>query len=128
MCRKVLVGKIDMAKDGTNRGGARKGAGRPTGIHTPYSKDTIDRFRARIQTNQIIDRLNKIALGDIPLDKGDGPMVTAAVALLRKTVPDQASVEHSGEIATTKVIRSPSVADTAKTWAAEHVPEGHTEH
>ena len=37
------------------------------------------------------------------------------------------AIEVSGEIAS-KVIRSPSVSDTAKSWATEHVPEQHTEH
>jgi hypothetical protein len=54
--------------------------------------------------------------------------VTAALGLLRKVMPDTAQVEHSGEIISSKVIRSPAVSDTAKAWSAEHVPEQHTEH
>jgi hypothetical protein len=107
------------------RGGARTGAGRPIGTGVSFSRETIDRIRAKIQTDKLIQRLEDLACGAIEMPPH---AVTAALGLLRKVMPDTATVEHSGEIATTKVIRSPSVNDTAKAWAAEHVPEQHTEH
>jgi hypothetical protein len=106
-------------------GGSRSGAGRPKGIHTQFSRETIDRFRSRIQVDMLLRRLEGLADGSVEMPPH---AVTAALGLLRKVMPDTATVEHSGEIATTKVIRSPSVNDTAKAWAAEHVPEQHTEH
>lgn len=113
------------AKDGTNRGGARQGAGRPKGVTTVWTREQADRFRARIQTDMLIQRLSGLASGTLEMPPH---AVTAALGLLRKVMPDQAAVEHSGEIATPSVIRAPGVADTAKDWADTHIPEQHTEH
>ena len=106
-------------------GGARRGAGRPDGIHTKLSPHAIERLKSRIQVDMILRRLHGLLDGTTELPPH---AVTAGLGLLRKVMPDTAAVEHSGEISTTKVIRSPAVADTAKAWSAEHVPEGHTEH
>jgi len=54
--------------------------------------------------------------------------VAATVAILdRGWGKAVQAVEVSGEIAS-KVIRSPSVSETAKDWAADHVPDHMTEH
>jgi hypothetical protein len=106
-------------------GGARSGAGRPKGIHTQFSRETIDKFRARIQVDMLLRRLEGLADGTVEMPPH---AVTAALGLLRKVMPDTAQVEHSGEVAVSKVIRSPAVSDTAKTWAENHVPAHMTEH
>ena len=38
------------------------------------------------------------------------------------------SIQHAGEITTTKVIRSPAISTSAKDWSDQHVPEHMTEH
>ena len=38
------------------------------------------------------------------------------------------SVQHSGEITTTKVIRAPILTPTVEEWTQEHVPKQFTEH
>ena len=106
-------------------GGARTGAGRPKGIHTSLSKDSIERMRQRIQTDTIIQRLTNLLNGEAEMPPH---AVTAALGLLRKVLPDMAQVEHSGEVLTTKVIRAPDVTKTAAAWTAQHVPAQHTEH
>lgn len=106
-------------------GGARSGAGRHPGPGKSFSRETIDRLRARIQVEKITQRLEALTLGEIEMPPH---AVTAALGLLRKVMPDTAQVEHSGEIISSKVIRSPAVSQTAKDWAAEHVPEGQMEH
>jgi hypothetical protein len=106
-------------------GGSRSGAGRPKGITTHFNRETINKFRDRIQVESILQRLEGLVTGTVEMPPH---AVTAALGLLRKVMPDTAQVEHSGEIISSKVIRSPAVSDTAKAWSAEHVPEQHTEH
>ena len=105
------------------RGGARKGAGRPHGVTTVWTPEQVDRFRARIQTDQIIQRLNAVATGEITSeDKSFSASITAALGLLKKVVPDTTQVEHKGEIAH-YVARVPNVAETADQWQEQHTPE-----
>jgi hypothetical protein len=56
-----------------------------------------DETRAKIQTSQIINRLTSHVLGEVDMPAS---AVTAALGLLRKTIPDLTAVSHSGEIAT----------------------------
>jgi hypothetical protein len=77
-------------------GGKREGAGRKhIGMPNPR---TIKEFQDKIKTTWILKKLEE------HIKCPEGTMVpsavTAAVALLRKVLPDLASVEHSGEIAT----------------------------
>ena len=53
-----------------------------------------ERTRAKIQTSQIINRLEKLVNGEVDMT---GPAVTAALGLLKKTLPDLSSVEVSGD-------------------------------
>lgn len=76
--------------------------------------------RAKIQAGNIITRLTMFINGEI---KMEAAQVTAALGLLKKSLPDLTSVEHSGEIATVNVIRAPAVVTSAKAWAEQHVPE-----
>lgn len=49
--------------------------------------------------------------------------LTAAKILLAKAMPDLQSVEISGEISTSKVIRAPELSDTNEDWINHHVPQ-----
>ena len=82
--------------------------------------------RLKIQAGNIIHRLNLLIAGEIEMPPH---AVTAALGLLKKTLPDLTSLEHSGEITTTKVIRAPALSNSAEAWVEEHVPAEHrTEH
>ena len=48
--------------------------------------------RAKIQTTQIINRLHKLVMGDVEMKP---TQVTAALGLLKKTLPDLSAVEMS---------------------------------
>ena len=61
---------------------------------------------------------------EMPVDRRDD-MAKAAAPFLHAKLQ---TIQHSGEITTSKVIRSPSVSETAKDWAADHVPDHMTEH
>ena len=60
-----------------------------------------ERTRARIQTTQIINRLQSFVNSKVELQPHQ---VTAALGLLRKTMPDLAAIEHSGEVKTTYIV------------------------
>lgn len=53
--------------------------------------------REKIQTSQLINRLENHVLGKVELTS---TQVTAALGLIKKTLPDLTAVEHSGEIGT----------------------------
>lgn len=76
--------------------------------------------RAKIQAAKIIERLNGLISGTIDMPPH---AVSAALGLLRKVLPDLNSVEHSGEISTTKVIRTPPIAPDIASWMNEHGKE-----
>ena len=81
--------------------------------------------RAKIKVAEIINRFQSHFDGGCELTP---TQIQAGKILLDRALPILQSVEVSGEITTSKVIRSPSVSDTAKSWASEHVPAQHTEH
>lgn len=78
--------------------------------------------RAKIQAGNIITRLMKFIDGEI---KMEAAQVTAALGLLKKSLPDLTSVEISGEITTSKVIRAPAMATSTAEWHESHVPVQH---
>ena len=65
----------------------------PKGVRLNPKHD--ERTRAKIQTSQIINRLEKFVKGDVELNAAQ---VTAALGLLRKTLPDLSSVEMTAEV------------------------------
>jgi hypothetical protein len=82
--------------------------------------------RAKIKVGNIITYLQSHIRGEKELS---ATQLKACEILLRKALPDLTSVEVSGEISTTKVIRAPSIESDTDTWANQHVPEEHrTEH
>lgn len=72
-----------------------------------------DETRARIQAGNIINRLTKLIEGKIDMAPH---AVTAALGLLRKTLPDLTSVEHSGEVTKTYVARLPQPIRDIDEW------------
>jgi hypothetical protein len=53
--------------------------------------------RAKIQTSQLVNRLNKFALDEKERVIMSSDQVRAALGLLRKTIPDLAVTAHTGE-------------------------------
>jgi len=56
--------------------------------------------RQRIRTTALINRLTACALGKLKKDM-EPHHVTAAIAVLKKTLPDLESIEHIGEVSHT---------------------------
>lgn len=54
----------------------------------------IEEARQKIRTTQLINRLTDHALGKVDMQ---GTQVTAALGLLKKSVPDLAAHSHTGE-------------------------------
>jgi len=72
-----------------------------------------DEIRAKIQASQLINRLDGHAMGKLELT---ATQVRAAEILLKKSVPDLMSVEHSG----------PDGADIPMSMTITHVKPEHT--
>ena len=60
---------------------------------------TPEIVRQRIQTSQIMNRLQDHILGKVELS---ATQIRAAEILLRKTLPDQTAIQHSGTIGVEK--------------------------
>lgn len=90
----------------------------PRGVRLNPQQD--ERTRSAIQTTQIVKRLTALIKGEIEMPPH---AVTAALGLLRKSMPDLSAVEHSGEIATTKVIRTPSPVTAIDAWQKEYAKD-----
>jgi hypothetical protein len=54
-----------------------------------------DETRARIKTSQLLNRLTDHALGSVDMSS---TQVTAALGVLRKSLPDLTATEHSGKV------------------------------
>lgn len=75
--------------------------------------------RARIKTSQLINRLTDHVDGKVDLKP---TQVTAALGLLKKTLPDLQATEHSGEVVTSYVARMPAPAKDGSEWQQDHAP------
>jgi hypothetical protein len=90
------------------------------------------RTRNAIKTSQLVNRLQSFALSDIdPVSKSpvkmDRDQITAALGLLKKTLPDLVATQLSGEVTTTHVVRAPAKPADAAEWAATYAPKEATE-
>lgn len=56
---------------------------------------TPEIVRSRIRASMLVNRLTKYVRGEIEMQPAQ---VTAALGLLKKTVPDLSAIEHSGEM------------------------------
>jgi len=82
--------------------------------------------RAKIQVARLINRFQQHFDGECQLTP---TQIQAGKILLDRALPILQSVEVSGEISTSKVIRSPITSLGASQWEQTHVPEQHrTEH
>lgn len=79
-----------------------------------------DETRAKIKAGNIINRLTKLINGEVRMEPH---AVTAALGLLRKALPDLTSVEHSGEVTKTYVIRAPAPVADMTEWRKQHDPQ-----
>ena len=61
-----------------------------------YDRTHLDLCRQKIQTTQLLNRLQANALGEITLDSVQQRSIEI---LLRKALPDLSAIEHSGEVA-----------------------------
>ena len=75
--------------------------------------------RAKIQTTQLVNRLTAHVLGEVEMVPSQ---VTAALGLLRKSMPDLASVDMKSEVTVANVMRAPSPAATASDWSDQFAP------
>lgn len=88
---------------------------------------TPQKVRQRIRVGVLLQRLQKHALGEIDMTK---TQIVAALGLLKKTVPDLSSIEHTGEIRHRDVSDEPLTADQWQEQYANHLaapvrpPEG----
>jgi hypothetical protein len=69
---------------------------------------TPEKVRQRIQTALITRRLTRHVLGKVEMSP---TQVTAALGLLKKTLPDLSAVEHSGEVKHRDISDQPLSAD-----------------
>lgn len=93
-----------------------------------------DRWRSKIQTSMLINRLTDFATAAEP-DPNDerevkafrkvnmtSTQVTAALGLLRKTLPDLVAAEIKGEVQKTYVVRAPVAGDDWEEWKNNFQP------
>lgn len=73
--------------------------------------------RAKIQASQIINRLQDHIFGSVELSASQ---VSAALGLLKKTIPDLSAAEIKTESTVRYVARVPEKAPTAKAWQQQH--------
>lgn len=79
-----------------------------------------EQTRAKIKAGNIINRLNKYINGEVAMEAAQ---VTAALGLLKKTLPDLTSVEHSGEITKNYVARMPAKTADMAEWHQRYAPQ-----
>ena len=77
-----------------------------------------ERTRAKIQTSQIINRLNDFVFDKVEMSSDQ---IAAARILLAKTLPDMKQIEHTGETTHRIVSEEPM---SAEDWTAQHADEG----
>jgi hypothetical protein len=74
-----------------------------------------DRTREKIRTSQLINRLHDHVFGEAEMSQ---TQMKAVEILLRKTMPDLAAIEHSGETKVTYDIASEPISP--ERWAEQH--------
>lgn len=81
-----------------------------------------ERTKEKIQTTQLINRLQNHALGKVEMTP---TQVRAAEILLKKTTPDLSSAENKTEVVHRYVARLPGKAATTEQWQQQNVPTTH---
>ena len=80
------------------------------------------KHRDKISKSNILHRLVSFVGGD-PDVKLSPAQVTAALGLLKKVMPDLASVENTGESQVAFVIRAPEPVQLASDWERQNAPK-----
>lgn len=75
--------------------------------------------REKIRATQLVNALEKHVLGR---KKMAATQVTAALGLLKKCVPDLATMEHTGEVTHQHVARLPDVEPNSEAWLKKYAP------
>lgn len=75
--------------------------------------------RLRIKVGNIINRLQKCIDGTVTLTS---EQIRCAQILLAKALPDLTSVEHSGEVQKTYVVRMPGNPADLTEWHKQYAP------
>jgi len=81
-----------------------------------WELQTRQKLQASGIANRLIDHVNGLV-------KLEPSQVTAGLGLLKKVLPDVVFIEHSGEVTTTKVIRTPTVANDLDAWRQQFVDQ-----
>jgi hypothetical protein len=76
--------------------------------------------RVKIKNSNILNALIEHVEGKREMA---ATQVSAGIALLRKVMPDLASIEHSGEVITHYVAELPSVSVDADKWVEQYAPK-----
>jgi hypothetical protein len=76
--------------------------------------------RVKIKNSNILNALIEHVEGKREMA---ATQVSAGIALLRKVMPDLASIEHSGEVITHYVAELPSVSVDADKWVDQYAPK-----
>ena len=82
--------------------------------------------REKIKTSQLINRLNSFVLGEVDGKTGkpiemSSTQVSAAIALLRKVLPDLQATQLTGEVQHNYALM-PEEALTAEEWQKQFAP------
>ena len=84
---------------------------------SPHYAESV---RGRIKAGGIVFLLHKHIVGEREMSP---TQVQAALGLLRKCVPDMASVEHKGEITHNYIARTPNVEANTEEWIKQYQPQ-----
>lgn len=75
--------------------------------------------KAKIRASQLVNRLQAYVFGQVDMKPAQ---VTAALGLLRKSIPDLSAVESKTELTHRYVARVPSKAHDVSAWQEQHAP------
>ena len=89
-----------------------------------YNREPMltDEHRRKIANSNVLTYLIEHIQGKREMGS---TQVTAAIALMKKVLPDLASVEHSGETVTSFVMYLPSPAESVEEWEQETSKPAH---
>ncbi len=92
---------------------------------TRYNKKHLDLSREKIQTSQLINRLQKNGLAQEEfLTQGQ---IRSIEILLKKSVPDLSATEITGDTVS-YVVKAPDVMPDAASWELEAKDQGKAKH
>jgi hypothetical protein len=100
--------------------GTKAGATLRANYNKTSTQEWHELWRRKIRTGSLINRLRNHVYGNVSMSK---TQVAAAIALLRKTMPDVASIEHSGGIEHRAVARVPHNELNFDEWKQKYLPQ-----